>query len=163
MSLRIALCVILITTNYSEGGLHKIEDPQKLFDDSDFVGLVRLVNGYDVLKVLESFKGNLKEISIYDNDLQIQEELDFLLFAKLEYGHLIHVNSLVNSADVSNELHEFLKQLPCFIKSETIEERKKRNPNISGACHRIMDPVCGCDGLTYGNVCEMQNAGIVSF
>lgn len=31
------------------------------------------------------------------------------------------------------------------------------------ACIQIYDPVCGCDNKTYGNSCEANIAGVLSF
>ncbi len=39
------------------------------------------------------------------------------------------------------------------------------DPNIvtGNPCGAVFDPVCGCDGMTYGNACEAMEAGVTTF
>ncbi len=45
-------------------------------------------------------------------------------------------------------------------KEETIENDCVEKPNPDRACYALYDPVCGCNGKTYGNACEAANVGI---
>ncbi|MEQ8573752.1 MAG: Kazal-type serine protease inhibitor family protein [Fulvivirga sp.] len=166
VKIRLVFSLILITISmYSFGNDHLKEK----FEKSNFVALVRIPDQSSsnssriFLEVIQSFKGDMKGVYLPESYFEKNDQKEYIIFAKFR-GHIFEELILVIARhEALNETKEFLMNQPCFVLEETLEERRKVNPNITGACFKHYDPVCGCDGVTYGNTCDMRNAGIMKF
>ena len=142
---------------------------QDIYNSSTFVGLVGISEQstskkeYLLLDVIESFKGYLKGFAVPNKYFNAKDQSEYLLFATLRGYEFLELNLILEFNDVPDNIRDFLLSLPCYVEEETYEYRKKHNPQDASMCHKLYDPVCGCDGKTYGNSCDLRNAGITQF
>jgi hypothetical protein len=138
-----------------------------LVRNSDLVALVKIQDVTDdkiYLKLKMLFKGacvSENELVLSHNDFNenFSHNTEYLLFVKADNNcHLYFDNEsrLIEKAPGEEDVDFLLTVLPCS--DVKVKERFKGTP-----CHRNLSPVCGCDGIVYGNVCEARNAGIQIF
>ncbi|MEO7992005.1 MAG: Kazal-type serine protease inhibitor family protein [Chryseolinea sp.] len=129
---------------------------------SDFVGFVVFDNNestddYAVLHVVESFKGDEKDLTLKESKMKFEADLEYLLIANKTGSVIKEITySITIVGDLSDASLDILNNLECYNEAS----KKKYEKSI---CHRNLDPVCGCDNKTYGNLCELSKAGIMKF
>ncbi len=115
-------------------------------------------------KIIDYFKGygNLRTV-LYAPDFEFENNTYYLIFGagKGLNSHFIERCSYTNKLsliDTStlNYLYENLGTVPCY-------DERKRKENGEGACERIYNLVCGCNGETYGNSCEAIKNGVMKY
>lgn len=138
----------------------------------DFIAIGRIDEDYDAggtdpnyaFYILDFFKGkgNQRKV-IYAPDFEFENNTYYLIFADGKDGNSHYVDQCsntdkLNSVDPStlNYLYEYLGISPCFdpVLKQEMED---------GACQKNLYPVCGCNGITYGNACSAFKNGITKY
>lgn len=138
------------------------QDLEIAINESDFVGFViyddnSSITQLPILMATEVFKGDVKVLSLRKVELEIDEAKEYLLVAKKDGGIVTKIVYPIKPAEnLSKEILDILSNLPCY--NELLEKEYQNK-----ACHRDLDPVCGCDNIEYGNICEMRRHGITKF
>lgn len=136
-------------------------DLKSAIDKSDFVSFVYRAmeeeSTIPLYKAVMVYKGGFEYFTDKNGVINIEDEGVYLLVGSVTNYELNTVNYPLNNIDnLPDTVLQILQELPCY------DEAVKANYE-HGACHRILQPVCGCDNETHGNICEMLKKGIVKF
>jgi len=127
-------------------------------DDADFVGFVIKPVDQDKprLIVVEVFKGEAEVFYQMQNEIKL-DDWEYLLIAKTYKGEItetLYSTTLVQR--LSKAEKKILNDIPCY-------DDAVRMQHQTGTCHSVYIPVCGCDGQTHGNICDLKKKGLVKY
>lgn len=136
-------------------------DLKTAIDKSDFVAFVyrtmEVESTIPLYNTVMVYKGSCEYVADKNGLTNIEDKGIYLLIGSVTNYELNTLNyPLTNIDDLPEAVLQILQELPCY------DEAVKAN-NEHGVCHRVFQPVCGCDNETHGNICEMLKKGIVKF
>jgi hypothetical protein len=150
---------------------------QKAYDNSDFVGLVRIhkEESYSSVEIVKVWKNNFTHeinLSIGMSD-SLDDAEEYLIFSSNGSGdnwYVLKSNEVIKpikKVSISKEMLAFLESMPCIDPDETLVARQKNTPNglmLTGACYRGAGlTICGCNGKTYASPCESHTDGVMKY
>ena len=153
---------LLILNSFSSGERTLSNDIESAIRTSDFVGFVVFddnvsTKDYAILRVVESFKGDVTGLILKESKVKFEVDLEYLLIAN-KTGSIVKeiTYPITVSGDLSNASLNILDNLECY--NEALAKKYE-----SSICTREGGAFCGCDNKWYNNICALSKAGIVKF
>lgn len=118
-----------------------------------------------IFKISKYFKGVSDEILVLSKgSITIKPGYEYILFIDGYNSKTYNIDPCSKSGQVnliSVDIIKYLQNLPCYVAVQPLKEMQDNGLKPTGACTYELAPVCGCDGVTYGNSCEMEKKGIM--